>query len=169
MTADDVPSLWIILQYIWDLRNNCRHLLLPRLLCICNYTLDKLVRHRGGALQASSDSYRYIQGIRLSLRVSASLVQHTNVFSNNYTDTIMYGRLLAAFVMPFAMQNLGWKFYFINAAWNLVFLILAYFTFVETKSLALEAIAAKFGDDMSCLEGAEVGEEQSEIVVKPKE
>lgn len=71
--------------------------------------------------------------------------------------------------MPFAMQNLGWKFYFINAAWNLAFLILAYFTLVETKGLALKAIAAKFGDDVSCLEGIEVVEEQSEIAVKPKE
>ena len=42
------------------------------------------------------------------------------------------------------MADLSWKFYFINAAWNFVFLVIAYFTFVETKGLKLEEIAAKF-------------------------
>jgi hypothetical protein len=48
--------------------------------------------------------------------------------------------------MAYAMADLGWKFYFINAAWNFVFLIIAYFTFVETKGLKLEEINAKFED-----------------------
>ncbi|KZL80865.1 hexose transporter [Colletotrichum incanum] len=52
--------------------------------------------------------------------------------------------LLASFCMAYAMADLGWKFYFINASWNLVFLVIAYFTFVETKGLKLEEIAAKF-------------------------
>ncbi|KAH6989170.1 general substrate transporter [Ilyonectria sp. MPI-CAGE-AT-0026] len=52
--------------------------------------------------------------------------------------------LLASFCMAYAMADLGWKFYFINASWNLVFLIIAYFTFVETKGLSLEEISAKF-------------------------
>jgi hypothetical protein len=46
--------------------------------------------------------------------------------------------------MAYAMADLGWKFYFINAAWDFVFLIIAYFTFVETKGLRLEEINAKF-------------------------
>lgn len=46
--------------------------------------------------------------------------------------------------MAYAMADLGWKFYFINASWNLLFLVVAYFTFVETKGLKLEEIAAKF-------------------------
>jgi hypothetical protein len=46
--------------------------------------------------------------------------------------------------MAYAMADLGWKFYFINAAWDFVFLIIAYFTFVETKGLELEEINAKF-------------------------
>lgn len=46
--------------------------------------------------------------------------------------------------MAYAMADLGWKFYFINASWNVVFLVVAYFTFVETKGLKLEEIAAKF-------------------------
>ncbi|KAL2065314.1 hypothetical protein VTL71DRAFT_2983 [Oculimacula yallundae] len=52
--------------------------------------------------------------------------------------------LLASFVMAYGMENLGWKFYFINASWDLVFLVIAYFIFVETKGLKLEEIAAKF-------------------------
>lgn len=46
--------------------------------------------------------------------------------------------------MAYAMADLSWKFYFINAAWNFVFLGIAYLTFVETKGLKLEEIAAKF-------------------------
>jgi hypothetical protein len=46
--------------------------------------------------------------------------------------------------MAYAMSDLGWKFYFINAAWDFVFLIIAYFTFVETKGLKLEEINAIF-------------------------
>ncbi|KAK2048639.1 hypothetical protein LZ31DRAFT_538767 [Colletotrichum somersetense] len=52
--------------------------------------------------------------------------------------------LLASFCMAYAVADLGWKFYFINASWNLVFLAIAYFTFVETKGLKLEEIAVKF-------------------------
>lgn len=46
--------------------------------------------------------------------------------------------------MAYAMANLGWKFYFINAAWDFVFLVIAYFIFVETKGLTLEEIDTKF-------------------------
>lgn len=46
--------------------------------------------------------------------------------------------------MSYAMADLGWKFYFINAAWDFVFLIIAYFTFVETSKLKLEEINARF-------------------------
>ncbi|KPM38275.1 hypothetical protein AK830_g8281 [Neonectria ditissima] len=52
--------------------------------------------------------------------------------------------LLASFCMAYAMADLGWKFYLINASWNLVFLAITYFTFVETKGLSLEEISAKF-------------------------
>ncbi|CAL5868912.1 uncharacterized protein PFLUO_LOCUS3139 [Penicillium psychrofluorescens] len=52
--------------------------------------------------------------------------------------------LLASFAMAYAMADLEWKFYFINAAWDFVFLIIAYFTFVETKGLRLEEINARF-------------------------
>jgi len=67
--------------------------------------------------------------------------------------------------MPFAMQNLGWKFYFINAAWNLAFLILAYFAFVETKGLPLEAIAARFGEEVPVIVGMSLEDDVSGYVV----
>lgn len=57
--------------------------------------------------------------------------------------------------MAYAMENLGWKFYFINAAWNFVFLIIAYFVFVETKGLTLEEINCKFEGKPSIVEGIE--------------
>ncbi|CAH0021120.1 unnamed protein product [Clonostachys rhizophaga] len=69
--------------------------------------------------------------------------------------------LLASFAMAYAMANLGWKFYFINASWNFVFLIIAYFTFVETKGLKLEEINALFGDG-SVTDGVEAEQPVSE-------
>lgn len=60
------------------------------------------------------------------------------------TNIDLHCRLLASFAMAYAMADLGWKFYLINASWDLVFLVIAYFTFVETKGLKLEEIAAKF-------------------------
>ncbi|KAK9779784.1 putative Major facilitator superfamily (MFS) profile domain-containing protein [Seiridium cardinale] len=54
--------------------------------------------------------------------------------------------LMASFAMSYAMDNLGWKFYFINGSWNVVFLAIVYFTWVETRRMPLEEIAIKFGD-----------------------
>ncbi|KAH8689438.1 hexose transporter-like protein [Talaromyces proteolyticus] len=48
--------------------------------------------------------------------------------------------LMASFSMSFAMENLGWKFYFINAAYNLVFLGAVYFLWVETARVPLEEV-----------------------------
>ncbi|EPS44242.1 hypothetical protein H072_1757 [Dactylellina haptotyla CBS 200.50] len=56
--------------------------------------------------------------------------------------------LAASFSLSFAMSDLGWKFYLMNASWNLVFAVLVYFFFIETKGLQLEEIAVKFGDDL---------------------
>lgn len=42
------------------------------------------------------------------------------------------------------MADLGWKFYLINASYNIVFLIIIYLTWVETKGIPLEEIALKF-------------------------
>ena len=53
------------------------------------------------------------------------------------------------------MADLGWKFYFINTAWDFVFLIIAYFSFVKTKGLTLEGIAAKFEGSTEIILGVE--------------
>ena len=82
--------------------------------------------------------------------------------------------------MAYAMENLGWKFYFINAAWDFVFLIIAYFTFVETKGLTLEGIAEKFegttgevivgvGEHSSTEEVGLDGKKQDGVVTKAQE
>ncbi|KAJ5359443.1 uncharacterized protein N7496_011856 [Penicillium cataractarum] len=84
--------------------------------------------------------------------------------------------LLASFAMSYAMADLSWKFYFINAAWDFVFLIIAYFTFVETKGLELEEINSRFEgteiltgviDDRSC--GDTDDAKDGEVVDKAKE
>ncbi|KAJ4366940.1 hypothetical protein N0V83_007470 [Neocucurbitaria cava] len=54
--------------------------------------------------------------------------------------------LMASFVLSFAMANLGWKFYIINASYDLIFLVAVYFLWVETKGVHLEEIAVRFGD-----------------------
>lgn len=48
--------------------------------------------------------------------------------------------------MSYAMADLGWKFYMINASWNVIFLAVVYFFWVETRRVPLELIAIKFGD-----------------------
>ncbi|KAF2111252.1 general substrate transporter [Lophiotrema nucula] len=52
--------------------------------------------------------------------------------------------LMASFVMNFAMAKLNWKFYMINASWDVVFLLIVYFFYPETKGLSLEGIATFF-------------------------
>ncbi|KAL2833344.1 general substrate transporter [Aspergillus cavernicola] len=52
--------------------------------------------------------------------------------------------LLASFTMAYAMADLGWKFYFINAAWDFGFLVVVYFAFVETRGLRLEEVDEMF-------------------------
>lgn len=64
------------------------------------------------------------------------------------------------------MQDLSWKFYFINAAWDFVFLIIAYFTFVETKGLKLEEINAKFAGDSATINGVADDSSTEEVVVQ---
>ncbi|EPS45950.1 hypothetical protein H072_13 [Dactylellina haptotyla CBS 200.50] len=54
--------------------------------------------------------------------------------------------LVASFALSFAMSDLGWKFYLMNATWDIFMGIYTYIYFVETKGLPLEDIATKFGD-----------------------
>ncbi|KKY21429.1 putative hexose transporter [Phaeomoniella chlamydospora] len=79
--------------------------------------------------------------------------------------------LMASFAMSYAMSDLGWKFYMINASWNFIFLAIVYFTYVETKGLELEDIASKFGDlEIILAEGEHIMDsetvEESKVVTK---
>lgn len=53
------------------------------------------------------------------------------------------------------MTNLGWKFYIVNASYNIIFLLAVYLFWVETARLPLEDVAKRFGDlpDVGLLEG----------------
>ena len=51
---------------------------------------------------------------------------------------------MSSFALSYAMADLGWKFYLINASYNIVFLVIIYLTWVETKGVPLEEIALKF-------------------------
>ncbi|KAH8664741.1 hexose transporter [Xylariales sp. PMI_506] len=52
--------------------------------------------------------------------------------------------LVFSFAMPYAMENLGWKFYMINGTWDAIYVVVIYLFFVETKGMALEEISVKF-------------------------
>jgi len=51
---------------------------------------------------------------------------------------------MASFSMSYAMTNLGWKFYIINASYNILFFAAVYVLFVETKGISLEQISVLF-------------------------
>jgi hypothetical protein len=74
---------------------------------------------------------------------------------------------MASFAMSFAMSDLGWKFYLINASWDIMFLVFVFFFFVETKGLNLEEIAVRFGDER-VVEGLEVTSNEVINVVDEK-
>lgn len=62
---------------------------------------------------------------------------------------------MASFAMSFAMANLGWKFYIINACIDIIFLAVVYFLFIETAGLTLEEITHRFEGTKMILHGAE--------------
>lgn len=73
---------------------------------------------------------------------------------------------MASFSMSYAMSTLGWKFYIINASWNIIFFAVVYFTWVETRLVPLEQVALKFGDlDVDTLDGQDVN---SSVITEEK-
>lgn len=59
--------------------------------------------------------------------------------------------LLGTFILPIAMTRIGWKFYVINASYDVVLLALAYMYWVETKGMSLEEIGRLLGDTEVCI------------------
>ncbi|KUJ10574.1 hexose transporter [Mollisia scopiformis] len=57
----------------------------------------------------------------------------------------IYGSLvIAAFVNPIGLENIGWKYYIVFCCFLVVFLVVTYFLFPETKGHSLEEIAVIF-------------------------
>jgi MFS family permease len=60
------------------------------------------------------------------------------------------------YTTPIAIDSIGWRYYAINAAWDVVICIIIWFFFVETKGLALEEVDELF-DGTIHAEGVFVG------------
>lgn len=64
---------------------------------------------------------------------------------------------LNTYTTPIALDNIGWKYYCINAAWDVVVCAIIWFLFVETKGLALEEIDGLF-DGIVHTDGVHIGD-----------
>ncbi|ABN67933.2 putative xylose transporter [Scheffersomyces stipitis CBS 6054] len=49
--------------------------------------------------------------------------------------------LFASFILPIAMNGIGWKFYIINACYDVIFLPIIMFCWIETKGINLDTIS----------------------------
>jgi MFS family permease len=57
----------------------------------------------------------------------------------------IYGSLvIAAFVNPIGLDNIGWRYYIVFCCFLVVFLVVTYLLFPETKGYSLEEIAVLF-------------------------
>ena len=64
--------------------------------------------------------------------------------------------VIAAFVNPVGMENLGWKYYIVFCCFLAVFLVITYFFFPETKGRSLEEIAEIFDGPRAAIDVDEV-------------
>ncbi|KAF5677102.1 MFS sugar transporter [Fusarium circinatum] len=62
-----------------------------------------------------------------------------------YTFTSNSASVFATFIMPFALESIGWKMYIINASWDILEVLFVAFFWVETRRKSLEEIDALFG------------------------
>ncbi|KAL3473286.1 putative MFS hexose transporter [Aspergillus californicus] len=60
--------------------------------------------------------------------------------------TINVTAFFTTYVSPIGLENIGWRYYIPTCVWNMVLLLVIYFTFVETTGLTLEEIAVLFDD-----------------------
>lgn len=72
--------------------------------------------------------------------------------------------LVSSFILPIAMSNIGWKFYMVNAGYNIIFIPIIYFVWVETKKLSLIEIEAIFDGVRDLPESTDDLSEVEEII-----
>ncbi|KAF4815041.1 Lactose permease [Colletotrichum siamense] len=63
--------------------------------------------------------------------------------------------VMMTYILPVALEKMGWRFYATNAAWNLGILAIIWWLFVETKGKTLEEIDALFEGVVHFESGAE--------------
>ncbi|KAJ6127659.1 hypothetical protein N7523_003271 [Penicillium sp. IBT 18751x] len=60
--------------------------------------------------------------------------------------TINVTAFFTTYVTPIGIGNIGWRYYIPTCVWNVIVLLVVYFTFVETTGMTLEEIAVLFDD-----------------------
>ncbi|CAI7633535.1 unnamed protein product [Penicillium palitans] len=60
--------------------------------------------------------------------------------------TINVTAFFVSYVSPIGLENIGWRYYIPTCVWNVILLLVVYFTFVETTGMTLEEIAVLFDD-----------------------
>ncbi|KAK6453836.1 putative xylose transporter [Scheffersomyces xylosifermentans] len=56
--------------------------------------------------------------------------------------------LIAGFILPIAMNSIGWKFYIINACYDAIFIPIIIFLWVETKGITLDDVDELFSESL---------------------
>ncbi|KAI5867537.1 general substrate transporter [Durotheca rogersii] len=73
-------------------------------------------------------------------------------------QSVGYGFLvMMTYTLPTALENLEWRFYAINAAWNIGIIAIIWWLFVEIKGKTLEEISALFDSKVPFEDQAEKG------------
>ena len=57
------------------------------------------------------------------------------------------------------METISWKFFILNASWSLVFAVVVWFVFIETKGKTLEEIDELFEGSPVTTEGVREGDD----------
>ncbi|RMZ87271.1 hypothetical protein DV736_g5501, partial [Chaetothyriales sp. CBS 134916] len=81
--------------------------------------------------------YTFVSNSAAAVIVS---LPHVVEFNIDLTDI----RIFATFIMPFALENIGWKTYMVNASWDILEVAFVAFFWVETRKLSLEEIDDAF-------------------------